>query len=341
MLAYMLEGLDGGTFTVTRAEYTQLRSVCTEWRRELILKLCPKTSISARYSASYERFWECPFPLAVEGAVKVDTWEQLAALAHRGHIVHTMHMNEAGQVSDPAGVCTAAYASICNRGARPTASEQALVPATTAAVVQMATYNEDAVTPFPSIRGLQRLALCDAEDALLDLSSLTDLQALCLNFRANGDPLYEVNHRLCEVYINALNIMQVDHLPLSILGLQVLDTRQLTSGLIIMLMQPGLGVKDLALYCPHGLFLNNMNGVLRLFSEIAATMAVRLNCECSRLHMHFFGQLILSRRTCMRAPALRASVRVASGWQARACLLRCSSKALRELPLGMHLPKAL
>ena len=88
--------------------------------------------------------------------------------------------------------------------------------------------------PCPSVQGLHCLALCNAEDAYLDLSGLASLQALCVRFEADGrvsadevdamdadDSDEDIPMWLCEDYAEILEVMQLDALPLSVMGLQV------------------------------------------------------------------------------------------------------------------------
>ena len=163
----------------------------------------------------------------------------------------------------------------------------------------MATDGEDAVKPCPSIRGLQCLALCNAEDSRLDLNTLTDLRALCVHFRAAGQVLLnaepggienfiEVNPGLWDEYIYVLNIMQLDQRPLSMIGLQIPDVGGLTVGLMIPLLQPG--VRHLALYCPHEVVTElNAVSILETLSAIAAITGARLNHAPSRPVVHLFS----------------------------------------------------
>ena len=108
VLTNALAALKDGTLPVTRSEYISLRSVCAAWRQELLPELCTRT----RLSAEHEGFWECPFPLSIDGTVKVDTWDLLHSVADSGHIVHTMCMNEAGQVN-ASHLCSCVSAETC------------------------------------------------------------------------------------------------------------------------------------------------------------------------------------------------------------------------------------
>ena len=98
MLAEAIRAFKNQTFTVTLSEVITLRSVCTSWRQELSRELLPELCQQSGPSAEDEHLWKCPIPLVFQGLVKVETWLQLTTIADSGHKVHTMCMNEAGQV---------------------------------------------------------------------------------------------------------------------------------------------------------------------------------------------------------------------------------------------------
>ena len=94
VLAQVLAALDEGSFKPTRAEYINMRSVCTAWRQALLPELCPRTPFTAKHAHA----WESPFPLQMISPVGVNTWSQLTTVTRSWHEVTTIYFNRGGQV---------------------------------------------------------------------------------------------------------------------------------------------------------------------------------------------------------------------------------------------------